>query len=69
MSNGSTTLGSLNAIVDWRPNDDGISKGNSESQEAMLSAAKDWTSSGIRQRLTLESSGFLITRQLTHSKI
>jgi hypothetical protein len=41
MSNGSTTLGSLNAIVDWRPNDDGISKGNSESQEAMLSAAKD----------------------------
>jgi hypothetical protein len=46
MSNGSTTLGSLNAIVDWRPNDDGIFKGNSESQEAILSAAKTcWTSS------------------------
>jgi hypothetical protein len=35
MSNGSTTLGSLNAIVDWRPKED------IRSQEAMLSAAKD----------------------------
>jgi hypothetical protein len=40
-SNSRTTLGSLNAIVDCRPKDVSTPKEVSESQEAMLAAAKD----------------------------